>query len=92
LPERRRSAGSKLSGGEQRMLATGRILRTGADLSLLDEPAERLAPVIVPCLGDPQGQAVHRPARPTGFPLCRDAIRDVDLAARAARLHDYPGL
>jgi branched-chain amino acid transport system ATP-binding protein len=52
LRERGASQGTRLSGGEQQMLAIGRILRTGARFLMLDEPTEGLAPVIVQQIGD----------------------------------------
>jgi branched-chain amino acid transport system ATP-binding protein len=64
LKERRRSQGTKLSGGEQQMLAIGRILRTGARLLLLDEPTEGLAPVIVQQIGN-----VIRTLKEKGFTI-----------------------
>ncbi len=62
LLARRKSQGTKLSGGEQQMLAIARILRTGAKLLLLDECTEGLAPVIVQKIGE-----VIRTLRDRGF-------------------------
>jgi len=64
LQERGSSQGTKLSGGEQQMLAIARILRTGADMLLLDEPTEGLAPVIVQHIGD-----IIRTLREKGFTI-----------------------
>ena len=64
LRERRHSQGTKLSGGEQQMLAIARILRTGARFILLDEPTEGLAPVIVEQIG-----ATIRQLKAEGFTI-----------------------
>ncbi len=60
LGERRRNPGSKLSGGEQQMLAIARVLRMGATILLLDEPTEGLAPVLVSQVGDILKEAQKR--------------------------------
>ena len=64
LKERLSSQGTKLSGGEQQMLAIARILRTGSRLLLLDEPTEGLAPVIVQAIG-----GVIRQLKGAGFTI-----------------------
>jgi branched-chain amino acid transport system ATP-binding protein len=111
LRERLRSQGTKLSGGEQQMLAIGRILRTGARLLLLDEPTEGLAPVIVQQIG-----ATIRRLKAEGFTILLveqnfrfgatvadrhylmehgrvvDMIRNADLDANMAKLHEYLGV
>ncbi len=111
LRERLHSQGTKLSGGEQQMLAIGRILRTGARLLLLDEPTEGLAPVIVQQIG-----ATIRRLKADGFTILLveqnfrfgatvadrhylmehgrvvDMIRNQDLEANMAKLHEYLGV
>jgi branched-chain amino acid transport system ATP-binding protein len=81
LKERLRSQGTKLSGGEQQMLAIGRILRTGARLLLLDEPTEGLAPVIVQQIG-----ATIRRLKAEGFTILL-VEQNFHFAARVADRH-----
>jgi branched-chain amino acid transport system ATP-binding protein len=81
IAERRNSQGTKLSGGEQQMLAIARILRTGATLLLLDEPTEGLAPVIVQQIG-----AVIRKLKERGFTVLL-VEQNVRFAARLADRH-----
>jgi branched-chain amino acid transport system ATP-binding protein len=86
LYERRRSQGTKLSGGEQQMLAIARILRTGAKLLLLDEPTEGLAPVIVERIGQ-----VIRTLRERGFTVLM-VEQNFRFAPNRARIERMLGL
>jgi branched-chain amino acid transport system ATP-binding protein len=81
LLERRTSPGAKLSGGEQQMLAIGRILRTGAPLLLLDEPTEGLSPLIVQKIG-----IAIRALKARGFTILL-VEQNLHFAARVADRH-----
>ena len=81
LRERRHSHGTRMSGGEQQMLAIGRILRTGARLLLLDEPTEGLAPVIVE-----QIEQAIRTLKARGFTILL-VEQNAHFAARVADRH-----
>jgi branched-chain amino acid transport system ATP-binding protein len=81
IAERAGSPGTKLSGGEQQMLAIARILRTGARLLLLDEPTEGLAPVIVQRIGDLLKQLKQR-----GYTILL-VEQNVEFAAELADRH-----
>ena len=81
LADRRRAAGTTLSGGEQQMLAIARVLRSGARMMLLDEPTEGLAPVIVSRIGD-----IIREVKATGVTVLL-IEQNVKFAATVADRH-----
>jgi branched-chain amino acid transport system ATP-binding protein len=81
LRSRLRTAGTKLSGGEQQMLAIARILRTGARFLLLDEPTEGLAPVIVKQIG----ATIHE-LKQRGFTIVL-VVQSLPFAAQVADRH-----
>jgi len=84
LKERSNSQGTRLSGGEQQMLAVARILRTGARLLLLDEISEGLAPVIVQKLAE-----MVRMLRTKGYTI---EFTQAELPQRLSQLHEYLGV
>jgi branched-chain amino acid transport system ATP-binding protein len=102
LLERTNSQGTKLSGGEQQMLAIARILRTGARFLLLDEPTEGLAPVIVQHIGQ-----IIRTLKQKGFTVLLveqnrhyvvehgtvvDMILNDDIKSNLGKLEEYLGV